>query len=179
MKIIEIQDPPFAQKVFGTTAYSVVWLVIRLYLGYEWLIAGWEKVKNPVWIGEKIGVAISGFVQGALAKTSGPHPDVSAWYAWFLQNAVLPHPAFWSYVITFGEVAVGVGLIIGAFTGIAAFFGLFMNMNYLLAGTVSVNPILGVLAVLLILGWKVAGYIGLDRYLLPLLGTPWSPGQVF
>jgi thiosulfate dehydrogenase [quinone] large subunit len=29
------------------------------------------------------------------------------------------------------------------------------------------------LAIGLILGWKVAGYYGLDRYLLPFLGTPW------
>jgi thiosulfate dehydrogenase [quinone] large subunit len=29
------------------------------------------------------------------------------------------------------------------------------------------------LAIGLILGWKVAGYYGLDRYLLPMLGVPW------
>jgi thiosulfate dehydrogenase [quinone] large subunit len=29
------------------------------------------------------------------------------------------------------------------------------------------------LAVGLILGWKVAGYYGLDRWLLPALGVPW------
>jgi thiosulfate dehydrogenase [quinone] large subunit len=34
-------------------------------------------------------------------------------------------------------------------------------------------------AILLILGWKVAGYYGLDRYLLPALGTPWRPGKAF
>jgi thiosulfate dehydrogenase [quinone] large subunit len=33
-------------------------------------------------------------------------------------------------------------------------------------------------AVGLMLAWKVAGYYGLDRYLLPLLGTPWRPGEV-
>jgi thiosulfate dehydrogenase [quinone] large subunit len=35
------------------------------------------------------------------------------------------------------------------------------------------------LAVGLMLAWKVAGYYGLDRYLLPALGTPWKPGVVF
>ena len=34
------------------------------------------------------------------------------------------------------------------------------------------------LAIGLILGWKVAGYYGLDRYVLPLLGTPWHPGTI-
>lgn len=66
------------------------------------------------------------------------------------------------------------GLILGALTGIAAFFGVLMNFNYLLAGTVSTNPILGFLGILLVLAWRIAGYWGLDRWLLPLLGTPWT-----
>ena len=31
-----------------------------------------------------------------------------------------------------------------------------------------------VAAIVLILAWKIAGYYGLDYYLLPRLGTPWS-----
>lgn len=62
----------------------------------------------------------------------------------------------------------------GALTGIAAFFGVFMDMNYLLAGTISTNPILGLIGLFLILAWRVAGYYGVDRYLLPMLGTPWT-----
>ncbi|MEX1027935.1 MAG: DoxX family protein, partial [Candidatus Paceibacterota bacterium] len=62
---------------------------------------------------------------------------------------------------------------------IAAFFGLFMNLNFMLAGTVSSNPILFTLAIGLVLAWKVAGHWGLDRWLLPKLGTPWQPGKVF
>jgi thiosulfate dehydrogenase [quinone] large subunit len=49
-----------------------------------------------------------------------------------------------------------------------------MNMAFMLAGSTSVNPVLAILGVLLILAWKNAGYIGFDRYLLPLLGTPWK-----
>jgi len=67
-----------------------------------------------------------------------------------------------------------VGLILGAFVGVAALAGAFMNMNFMLAGSASSNPVLLVLAILLILAWKTAGYIGLDRFLLPLLGTPWK-----
>jgi thiosulfate dehydrogenase [quinone] large subunit len=44
--------------------------------------------------------------------------------------------------VAYGELIVGIALLFGAFTGVAAFFGLFMNLNYLLAGTVSINPIL-------------------------------------
>ena len=50
-----------------------------------------------------------------------------------------------------------------------------MNMSFLLAGSASTNPVLFTLAIGLILAWKVAGYYGLDRYVLPLLGTPVAP----
>src|SRR4029077_1717641 len=92
----------------------------------------------------------------------------------FIQFMVTNHwENFFGKLIAFGEVAVGLGLIFGAFVGIAAVGGAFMNLNYLLAGTSSTNPVLLLLGFLLVLAWKTAGYIGLDRYLLPILGTPW------
>jgi thiosulfate dehydrogenase [quinone] large subunit len=69
---------------------------------------------------------------------------------------------------------IGAALILGAFVGIAAFFGAFMNWNFVMAGAASTNGMLFAIAVLLILAWKVAGWYGLDRFLLPLLGTPWK-----
>ena len=115
----------------------------------------------------------------ALTKTGGDHADVQAWYAWFLDAAVLPNATAWSYLVSWGELLVGVALILGIFTGIVAFFGSLMNMSYLLAGSVGSNPILFTIAVLLLLAWKTAGWWGLDRWVLPALGTPWSPGLVF
>jgi hypothetical protein len=55
----------------------------------------------------------------------------------------------------------------------------FMNWNYVRAGSAGVNGLLLVVAVGLMVGWKVSGWIGLDRWLLPLLGTPWHPGTIF
>jgi thiosulfate dehydrogenase [quinone] large subunit len=77
----------------------------------------------------------------------------------------------------FGELAVGLGLLVGALVGVAAFFGALMNLSFLMAGTVSTNPVLFFLGILLILAWKNAGYLGIDRYLLPALGTPWRQPQ--
>ncbi|NMC12529.1 MAG: DoxX family protein, partial [Chloroflexi bacterium] len=174
-----IQDSPFARSLFGDVRWAWIWLILRVYIGWQWLEAGLAKIQNPAWTGSKAGAAITGFVTNALTKTGGEHPDVPGWYAWFLQNLVLPQPAFWSYLVAWGEVLVGVALIIGIFTGIAAFFGSFMNMSYLLAGTVSVNPILLMSATILVLAWKTAGWWGLDRWVLPALGTPWKPGIIF
>lgn len=156
-----------------------LWLVLRLYIGYEWLMAGWGKFGNPAWNGPEAGKAISGFFAGALAKTSGAHPDVSGWYAYFLNNIALPNAVFFSYLITYGEMLIGIALILGAFTGIAAFCGAFLNLNFLFAGAVSVNPLFLVIQLVLILAWRNSGWIGLDRWLLPGLGVPWQPGKAF
>jgi thiosulfate dehydrogenase [quinone] large subunit len=174
-----LDDSPVAKSLFGDVRWAWLWLLLRLYLGWEWLQAGWGKLHNPAWTGSNAGAAITGFVTNALTKASGEHPDVQGWYAWFLQNIVLTHSAIWSYIISWGEVLVGVALILGMLTGIAAFFGSFMNLSYLLAGTVSINPVLFVIATWLVLAWKTAGWWGLDRWLLPALGTPWRPGYIF
>lgn len=174
-----IEDPPVARALFGSTAWAWLWLLLRLYVGWEWLNAGWGKIQSPAWTGSQAGTALSGFINGALGKTAGDHPDVQVWYAWFLQHLVLPYAGVWSYLVAWGELLVGVALILGLFTGLAAFFGSFMNANYLMAGTVSTNPLLFIIATWLVLAWKTAGWWGLDRWLLPALGTPWRPGFIF
>jgi thiosulfate dehydrogenase [quinone] large subunit len=70
-------------------------------------------------------------------------------------------------------------VLLGALTGIAAGCGVLMNMNYLLAGTVSINPVLGMFGLFLVFAWLVAGYYGFDSVLLPSLGMPWKLGTLF
>ncbi len=155
----------FLNPLLENPKFAWLWLIVRLYVGWEWLYAGYEKIINPVWVGEKAGVAIGGFITGALAKTSGAHPDVSTWYAWFLSHVVAPNAAAWSYAVSFGELLVGLGLILGVLTCVAAFFGFFMNLNYLFAGTVSTNPQLLVLALLIMLAHKISGNLGLQKFI--------------
>jgi len=173
----QFPDPAISRFFLASTGSAPMWFVVRMYVGSEWLLAGWEKVISPAW--GTSGKAIAGFVMGALAKTSGPNPAVQGWYAWFLQHIVLPNAGLFSFLVTWGEVAVGLGLLFGILTGIAAGFGVLMNFNYLLAGTVSVNPVLGVLGLFLCFSWRVCGWIGVDRWLLPALGLPWKPGTWF
>ena len=170
-----IQDPPVARFFFQSTMAAWLWLVVRVYVGYEFLTAGWHKFTTPAWM-DGSGQGIIGFWLGALGTTPSGAPVVTFdWYRGFLQFLVDTNSAGWfSYVIVFGELAIGIALILGAFVGLAATGGLLMNMAYMLAGTTSTNPVLAILGVLLILAWKNAGYIGVDRYLLPLLGTPWT-----
>ena len=173
----EYPEPAIARFFFATSGASALWFVVRMNVGAQWLLAGWEKVQSPEW--GTNATTLKGFVAGALAEFTGAHPEVQGWYAGFLQNVVLPNASFFSLLITWGEVAVGLGILLGALTGIAAGFGVLMNFNYLLAGTVSINPIIGTFALFLCFAWRVAGLIGLDAWLLPLLGLPWKPGQMF
>ena len=176
--VIAFEDSPVAKALFGDVRFAWIWLLLRLYAGYEWISAGWEKLNSPAWTGSQSGTAMTGFVKGALAQTGGAHPAVQGWYGSFLQGAVLPYPVAWSWLISIGEFLVGVALVLGILTGIAAFFGSVMNMNYLLAGAVSTNPILFAIATFLVLAWKTAGWWGLDRWVLPMLGTPWNGSGV-
>lgn len=175
----EFEEPRLARWFFGRTESAWIWLIIRVYVGYQWLAAGWEKLHTAAWTGAQAGAALTGFIDGALKQTAGSNPNVQGWYAAFLRSFVLPHVVGFSYTVAVGETLVGLALILGLFTGVAAFFGSFMNVNYLLAGTVSTNPILFVLATWLVLAWRVAGWWGFDRWLLPNLGTPWHPGRAW
>ena len=136
---------------------SWFWLIVRVYVGWQWFQAGYAKINESAWTGKTAGTALSGFIKST--------HDVSPWYHWFLYNAVLPHVHNWSFVVAYGELFVGIGLLLGAFTFLSAFFGFFMNMNYLLAGTVSINPELVILSLGIMLASDIAGWIGVDRIL--------------
>ncbi len=167
MKKFTIEQSQLAHFFTADTASAPLWFVVRIYLGYEFFTAGLGKLASPAWFGSGAGAALQGFVQGALAKTVGAHPDVYTWYASFLQSTVLPHLVIWSNAVVFGELAIGLGLIVGLCTRTAAFFAFFMAFNFLLAGSVSINPVLVLLALGIMLAHSVAGYWGLDRYAMP------------
>jgi thiosulfate dehydrogenase [quinone] large subunit len=175
----EIPEPRLSRFLFADTRFAWFWFIVRLYVGYEWFMAGWAKLGNPAWTGSDAGTAVKGFLMGALQKTTGQHPDVSSWYGYFLQHVAIPNAVAFSYLVVYGEIVVGIALILGLFTGIAAFFGTFMNLNYLFSGAVSTNPFMLLLQLFLILAWRTAGWFGLDRYVLSALGTPWQAGKLF
>ncbi len=173
-------DPPFIRILFNTTRFAWLWGILRVWLGYQWIDASLHKIGVAAWTGN--GAALKGFWERTVQIPAPPaRPAITfEWYRIFLQYMLDISAYTWfAKVVAYGELLIGVALVLGAFVGIAAFFGGFMNWNFMMAGSASTNPVLFCLAVLLILSWKVAGYYGLDRYLLPALGTPWQPGRVF
>lgn len=178
---IIVKDPPLAEKLFSEVgAWSLLWLFLRVWLGWEWLSAGWGKIigagAHP-WGPE----TILGFWQKAVIIPQPPARPAIAydWYRSFLEFLININAESWmASLVAWGEFLVGIALIVGAFVGIAATLGAFMNMNFMLAGASSTNPIMLLVAILLMLAWKTAGWWGFDRWLLPRLGTPWSRMQV-
>lgn len=176
---VEIEGPAFTRFLFNNSRAGLFWLPIRLFVGFAWLESGWGKLNNPEWT--QGGAALRAYWERAAAIPEQGRPPITyEWYRDFINTLLAGnHETWFAWVVTLGEIAIGVGLILGILTGVAAFFGAFMNMSFLLAGSASTNPIMFTLAVGLMLAWKVAGYYGVDRYILPRLGTPWRPGALF
>lgn len=135
--------------------------IIRLYLGYSWLTAGYKKVAN--------GFDASGYLQGAVAKAAGENPTVQTWWASFLEGFAIPNAGLFSFLVAWGELLVGLGLILGCLTTAAAFFGIIMNFSFMFSGTISTNPQMILLTIFILVAGYNAGKIGLDRLVIPFL----------
>lgn len=96
--------------------------VLRIYVGYYLFFQGIGKFQRNFpkgdWIGRQIGDIAS--------------LDLYPWYKTFLQSYVVPHSELFGYLVMIGEIAVGVGLLLGLFTRVSALVGLFMLANYYL-----------------------------------------------
>lgn len=175
-----VAQPAISRFLFHDLRPAPLWFVVRLWLGFAWVESGWGKITgSPSWLTS--GASLRAYWERAVAIPKAPaKPAITYdWYRTFLQFMLDNHWDGWfAKVVCLGELLVGVGLIVGGLTGIAAFFGALLNMSFLLAGSASTNPVLFTLAILVILAWQVAGYYGADRFLLPLLGAPWRPGRL-
>lgn len=168
-----VQDPPFVKRLLSDPRAGWLWVLPRIWLGYQWFEAATHKITNPAWV--QTGEALKGFWLNAVTIPETGRPAITFdWYRSFLQLMLDAQAYTWfAKVVAYGELLIGLALMLGAFTGIVAFFGGFMNWNFMMAGSASTNPMLFVIAVALILAWKVSGYIGADYFLLRWLGTPW------
>lgn len=146
---------------------SGLWVIIRLYLGVRWLTSGWGKV-----VGGEFDAG--GYLQAAVAQASGENPAVQGWWATFLEAVAIPNAGLFSFMVMWGEVLVGLGLLLGIFTNFAALMGLTMNFSFLLSGTLSTNPQMAILTIFIVIAGANAGRYGLDRWVLPYLKEVWN-----
>jgi thiosulfate dehydrogenase (quinone) large subunit len=196
---VYIEEPRASRWLFGSSTAAWLWLVARLWLGWEWFQSGWGKVfggeisldgtfrfsgdNNIGWVRRSgdvgVGDSVAGFADRAIESAEGPHPDVAySWYVTFLEwIRDTSHPVL-GPMVAVGELVIGALLILGLFTGMAAFLGAVLNFSFVFAGSAGVNPAMILVSGLLILAWRNAGWWGLDRWVLPRLGTPWHRGTL-
>jgi thiosulfate dehydrogenase (quinone) large subunit len=166
-----VHTPSFIKKLFNYPLAGLIWLPIRVWVGWQWLQAGLHKLENPAWM--QTGAALKGFWTNAVAiPETGTAPIHYAWFRSFLQMLLNAQAYTWfAKLVAVGEFLVGIALILGIFTWFSALMGGVMNFNYMLAGSASTNPMLFALAVGLIVAWKVSGYFGADYFLVPWLAS--------
>lgn len=150
---------------------SWMWLIIRLYVGYQFLDAGWHKLTGAT------PFDASGFIKGGIAKILPPadpaaaakfKPITAEWWGKFLQNFALPHIGLFNVLVQTGEILVGLSLILGFATIFAACMGALMNFSFLMTGSTSSNPYLFALEFILVAaGGAYAGYLGVDYWFRP------------
>ena len=76
-----IPEPSITRFLFSDTRMAVVWLILRLWLGYEWLHAGWGKWVEGGWVGKNAGEGAVELCPGGDVPDHGEHPQVTGWYA--------------------------------------------------------------------------------------------------
>jgi uncharacterized membrane protein YphA (DoxX/SURF4 family) len=150
------------------------WIVLlRVVVGFWFLKAVRTKLVLAWLFGVIPYPAVSprflGFHPKRVAEFAASNPV--EWYKQFLEGTVLPHAAVFAKLQTYGEVVVGLGLVLGLLTGLSAFIGLLLAVNYGLAtqwmsfGQQGFHLVL-VTSMIIFLGARAGRRGGLDAWLL-------------
>jgi thiosulfate dehydrogenase (quinone) large subunit len=105
--------------VVGLWFVKAVWT--KLTIGYAWGAVPYPA-PSPRFLG---------FHPKRVAEFAAGNPV--GWYKDFLETTVLPKATLFATLQTYGEVAVGIGLVLGLLTTLTAAVGLFMALNFGLA----------------------------------------------
>ncbi len=106
-------------------------LPLRLFLGITFLYAGIQKLTDPQFFNPKatgfIGRQIMAFAHGT------PLHNI-------LLHVALPHAVFFGSVIALGEIAIGIGTLLGFLFRPAAFFGMALSLVFFMSASWHVYP---------------------------------------
>lgn len=125
--------PTMAASHWWTTTNPLEWalLPLRLFLGVTFVYAGIQKVTDPQFFNTRSPGYIGNQIIG-IAHGSPIHG--------FLMNVVLPHAHFFGIAIILGEIAIGLGTLVGFLFRPAAFFGMMLSLMFFLSASWHVYP---------------------------------------
>jgi uncharacterized membrane protein YphA (DoxX/SURF4 family) len=150
------------------------WIVLlRVVVGVWFLKAVWTKLTIDLLGGVVPYPVVSprfvGFHPRRVAEFAAGNPI--EWYKHFLESTVVPNARLFATLQAYGEVLVGLGLLLGLLTGLSALGGLFLSLNYGLAsqwmsfGQQGFHALL-VASMIIFLGARAGRVLGLDALLL-------------
>jgi thiosulfate dehydrogenase (quinone) large subunit len=132
---------------------------MRVWLGIMWIQAGAAKI----W-----GAESAGFIHNNGAGVAGFAAHGTPAYTWwgtFLHGFVVPNAGWIGVLIAVAEFAIGVALVAGLFTRLAALGSLALLFTYVMSGTASVSAFYALFAVVILTMWRTSSWIGLDGLL--------------
>jgi len=109
------------------------WILVplRLFLGVTFVYAGVQKLTDPQYFNPAargyIGHQIAAFALGSPLRG-------------FLTNVAVPHATFFGALVAYGELAIGLGVLLGFLLRPATFFGLLINLTFFLSADWHVFP---------------------------------------
>jgi thiosulfate dehydrogenase [quinone] large subunit len=133
-----------------------VWTAMRVWLGVMWIQAGSAKL----W-----GAEAAGFIHNSGAGVAGFATHGTPAYSWwgsFLHSFVVPNAGAIGILVAVAEFAIGVALVAGLFTRIAALGSLALLFTYVMSGTASVCAFYAAFAIVILVMWRTSSWIGVD-----------------
>ena len=142
---------------------------LRAFIGIGWIRAFAEKATDPNWVG---GGTLTDFLNSHLAADQMPFP----FYRDLTTDVFLPHAAALAWIVLIGQLMAGLGIMTGTLTTAALLGGLFMNVNFVLAGAPDPSPFYIVIQALLLV--CAAGTImGVDGWIAARRHAKWRNSQ--
>src|SRR5262245_24155199 len=108
-----LETPSFINLFFNDKRFSILWLAVRVWLGWQWFEAGIGKLQNPAWM--QTGEALKGFWTRAVQiPTDGRPPIAYDWYRSFIQSMLDSGSYMWfAKLVAVGELLIGIAMIFG------------------------------------------------------------------
>lgn len=135
---------------------AVVWAAVRIWLGVMWIEAGAAKLwgaENSVFLHHD-GAGVAGFAAHGVPAYS--------WWGHFLHGFVVPNAGWIGVLIALAEFFIGVALVAGFLTPLAALASLALLFTYVMSGTASVCAWYALFAIVILVTWRTSSWIGAD-----------------
>ncbi len=149
-------NPAAWEWVKQSKVMAVGWTAMRVWLGIMWIQAGAAKL----WGAENAGFLHNG--GAAVAGFAAHGVPAYTWWGSFLHNFVVPNAGPIAVLVAVGEFAIGVALVAGLFTRVAALASLALLFTYVMSGTASVCAFYALFAIVILTMWRTSSWLGVD-----------------